>query len=254
MEAVDRGSRRRVLLAATLVVVAAWPAFAQVQVRETVKPVRIVQIYGRDTLEVGELETYRVRVNAPYATAYNWIISDGTEIGGNPIVYRFDEPGRYTIVATATNPKGRSSDTLEVLVMGEWPRPPVSEAKTVEAAPKEKPVSTKAPSVASAAAKSTPSDGAVEGSRSAGLLEGSMGNYTWVIAIYFTRREAEALANSYRAVGYRSFVIIDSGGKGSTVFRVALGRFDSEQQALQAKQEVRSHGVRNPILHAVRGA
>ena len=263
MQAVDCSRRRFVAAATAIVVVTTAPALAQVQVRETVKPVEIVQIYGRDTLEVGEAETYRVRVNAPYLTAYKWRISDGTEVPGNPIVYRFDEPGRYTIEATVSNPKGISRDTIEVVVLGERPRrpAPVAEAKPSAATQKEAPkeaaaakavappvagVSTKATATRRVAAPTKPSD-------SSGLQQGAEGNYTWVIATYFVRPDAEALANSFRAVGYRSFVITDSGGKGSTVFRVALGRFNSEDQAMQAKQEVRSHGVRNPLLHEVNG-
>ncbi|HUF11262.1 MAG TPA: SPOR domain-containing protein [Rhodothermales bacterium] len=261
MQAVD-WSRRRLVAAATAIVVATTaPVLAQVQVRETVKPVEIIQIYGRDTLEVGEAETYRVRVNTPYLTAYKWRVSDGTEVPGNPIVYRFDEPGRYTIEAIASNPKGMSRDTIEVVVLGERPRrpAPVAEAKPAVATPNETSkgeaaaTKTVAPPVSEVATKATRTKPVPKGSDSSGLQEGAQGNYTWVIATFFMRQEADALANSFRSVGYRSFVIIDSGGKGSTVFRVALGRFDSEDQAMQAKQEVRSHGVRNPLLHEVNG-
>ncbi len=226
-------------------------ASAQTRLRERVKPVKIVQIYGRDTLEVGEAETYRVRVIAPYETAYTWHISDGTELGGNPIVFRFSQPGTYKLVAIAANPTGKDTASIDVFVRGKMPPPALASNKKPPAAEKSGHKST------AASAKSTkevvlkvtaPSTTGLRGKDEAS------GNYTWVIATYFQRKDAEALANAYRAVGYRANIFVDTGGKGSTVFRVCLGRFDSEQQAMQAKKEVMDNGVENPILHHTKGA
>lgn len=260
MERADIGRGWLLILAAAATVLmvpalgevnAVW---AQTQLRQRVNPVKIVQIYGRDTLEVGEAETYRVRVIAPYETAYTWQISDGTELGGNPIVFRFSEPGTYRLMAIAANPTGKDTASIDVFVRGKMPPPALASSKNNKkppAAEKSDHKSTAAPAKSTKKVVLKVTAPSTTGLRNKD--EGS-GNYTWVIATYFQRKDAEALANAYRAVGYRANIFVDTGGKGSTVFRVCLGRFDSEQQALQAKKEVMDNGVQNPILHHTKGA
>jgi hypothetical protein len=69
-----------------------------------------------------------------------------------------------------------------------------------------------------------------------------------VIATYFDRPPATALANSYRAAGYRAGVITDSEGQGSTVYRVILGAFETTDGALRAKTHLTRAGFKNVIL------
>jgi len=250
------------VVAPLVLILAGWAApEARAQVREVVKPIKIIQLYGRDTLAVGEVETYRVRVNSPYEAAYQWRVVGGQEIGGNPVVYRFDEPGEYQLIATARNPRSSDSDTMTVFVTGKRipptrlaanRDPETKNPETARAKAEPESGSTKA---ASATTVKTAGTGPVKSykPKAAGLKEGTTGSYTWVIATYFQRPDAEALANAYRAVGFRTSVIVDTGGKGSTVFRVALGRFETEAKALEAKAEVKSQGVPNPLLLELNG-
>jgi hypothetical protein len=79
-------------------------------------------------------------------------------------------------------------------------------------------------------------------------LSGDSEGYTWVVATYFRRPSAVALSNSFRASGYKTGVIEDSEGQGSTVYRVILGEFESQASALRAKRHLLNAGYQKALL------
>ena len=128
-----QGSLAWAVLPLVLVTVAAaaWrPATAQ-RLRQTVKPLRIETIHGKDTVRVGDVETYRVTVNNPRDVEYRWTTS-GRSAQGNPVVHRFERPGTFNVIVTARNMVSTVSDTMVVSVFGPEP-PPV--ARTMDPVP-----------------------------------------------------------------------------------------------------------------------
>lgn len=238
------------------------PAAAQA-LRETVKPLVIKDIVGKDTVRVGDVETYRVKVNAPRDVEYRWHANGSTSLG-NPIVHRFDRPGRVEIVVVARNVRSTVSDTFSVTVLGEEP---VGMAATQPS--DQPPTGSRGEEARRSARSSTPAAedsrptgagaeaGEVDPAESARTGSGFQGSgrpsedgqgYTWVIATYFQKPSAVALANSYRASGYRAGVITDKSGQGSQVYRVILGEFQSQESALRAKRYLINAGHKNVLL------
>ncbi|RMH68451.1 MAG: SPOR domain-containing protein, partial [Bacteroidetes bacterium] len=66
----------------------------------------------------------------------------------------------------------------------------------------------------------------------------SRGGYTWVVATSFSQFGAERLAQQYRRAGFRVGVWADTTGPGTTAYRVVIGQFATEAQALAARDTV----------------
>lgn len=234
--------------------------------KASVKPLKIRAIVGKDTVRVGDVETYRVIINDPRDVEYRWSTGDRSAFG-NPVVHKFKRPGTLKVIVTARNVVSTARDSLTITVLG--PEPPAT-ATAASTAPigvdvPDKPTSagstgavepTKpapAPVVGGASpdekdAVSMKTSSASSSFRGAERVSQNSSGFTWVVATYFQRPPAVALANSYRASGYRSGVITDDEGLGSRVFRVILGEFDTEASALRARRHLLNAGYKNVLL------
>lgn len=77
-------------------------------------PVQVLSVAGPDSLETNAIGTFTADVNDEEAKppiTYEWTFGDGQAAGGNPITHGFEEPGTYTVTMTASNRKGKSTDS-----------------------------------------------------------------------------------------------------------------------------------------------
>lgn len=80
--------------------------------------VRIVKIHGRRTLEVGEVENFRV-VTPPGTTPpmeFYWESEEGVFVVGRSVNLQFSKAGAYTITINAKNSYGTDTDTVMVTI------------------------------------------------------------------------------------------------------------------------------------------
>jgi len=235
--------------------------------QQSMKPLKIRAIVGEETVRVGDVETYRVIVNEPQDVEYRWSTGDRSAFG-NPVSHRFKRPGTFKVIVTARNVVSTATDSLTITVLGPEP-PAVATAapspatgvgvpdQTTSAGSTDAREPTKPAPVAPVASGTSPDEniampgntsGSSSGFRGTERVSQSSSGFTWVVATYFERPAAVALANSYRASGYRSGVITDSKGQGSQVYRVMLGEFDTEASALRARRHLINSGYKNPLL------
>ena len=245
LETSNRAGARRTLLSVD--VLPAEPSDAAVSAALTRSdqrgggdPVRIVGVYGPTVMRVGEDADFRAR-NAPGAeqpVIYRWDMGDGTPAIGNNITHHYAHPGRYVAVVTAQNKKGSDSDSL-VIVVREVAAPPVPHIEaTTSTAPTE-------PAAASTGGERPKRDTSLRGSAP---LDWSRGGFTLHVATSSTRPEAESYATNLRRNGFRTGIYKDDSGRGSAVYRVVIGQFADERQAVAARQQLLGEGRKGAFI------
>lgn len=200
-------------------------------------PPEIVAIYGRRTLEVGEVEHFHVRVQSGlrWPVQHEWDMGDGTISPGNNISHRFDAPGTYIVTVRSRNIAGADEDTIHVRVV---PPPPV-ETETEPTPPRPRPTPRRDPEPdREPDPAERPEQPPETMLRSGEGVIWSRGGYTWIVATSFNRFGAERLAQQYRRAGFRVGVWADTAGPGTTAYRVVLGQFATEAQALAVRATV----------------
>ncbi len=80
--------------------------------------VRIVKIHGRRTLEVGEVENFRVDIppETTPPTKFYWESEEGVFAVGRSVNLQFSKAGAYTITINAKNSYGTDTDTVMVTI------------------------------------------------------------------------------------------------------------------------------------------
>ncbi len=78
----------------------------------------IVEVYGRRTLQAGEVENFRVRIAPGFAwpLQYAWDFGDGIISVGNNVTHRFTRPGTYTLTVIARNDVNSDTAFAAILV------------------------------------------------------------------------------------------------------------------------------------------
>ena len=113
-------------------------AFTQ-SIRQTLPDIRILGIEGPDTVSVGDVETYRAKLNDYRQVEFRWATDEYTALG-NPIVHRFQRPGVFDITLTARNTRSTADHTFRITVLGDEPPPPPVAATTPPATRNQVPV------------------------------------------------------------------------------------------------------------------
>lgn len=207
--------------------------------RERPAPPEIVAIYGPRTLQAGQLHHFHVRVRSGlrWPVEHEWDMGDGTISPGNNISHRYQTPGTYVITVRSRNIGGMDEDTLHVRVVP----PPVADAAAEPEPSASRPRRTPRtpPSTEPPPAPTGPADASPEAMlmSTEGVIW-SRGGYTWVVATSFSQFGAERLAQQYRRAGFRVGVWADTTGPGTTAYRVVIGQFATEAQALAARDTV----------------
>lgn len=169
--------------------------------------VQIVQLYGRQTLTVGEAENYRVRLAPGFAqpVEYQWDFGDGTLSVGNNVVRRYTRPGRYTITAIARNAVNADTARVAVVVTSDRlaPPPPTEPSLVTLSAPP----------------------------------HFEAGQIVWVTGIYPTRHSAENDAALYAEARHRAGVV-SAKKAGTTQYYVVVGGYRTENEAVRARADV----------------
>ncbi len=169
------------------------------------QPPQITEIYGRRTLQVGELENFRVRLDrgATGPIRYVWDFGDGILSVGNNVTHTYFEPGAYPVSVIARNVAG--ADTASAVV-------------TVPAPQRPQPTPT--PALGS---DSTPPSG-----------------FGWVVGTFADRTEAETLAAKTRGAGRDTRVLTHEPFRRSTVYRVVVGRYGTEAAAERERARIQN--------------
>ena len=175
------------------------------------KPPQIVEMYGRRSLDVGELENFRVRLERGVTppVRYQWDFGDGIISVGNNVTHTYFAPGTYTVTATAWNAAGVDSTQATITV-------------------------TSPPAPAPPPAPTTPTDAS------------PASGFGWVIGTFPDQTAAETLAASVRTAGRDVRVIQHEPFRRSTVYRVVVGRYQSESAAERERTRVQAL-VTDPI-------
>jgi len=81
-------------------------------------PVEITALEAPETLKTGTAGTFAVRTNedAKQPVTVSWAFGDNATGSGASTQHAFNSPGTYTVTATATNRKGKSSDVATTRV------------------------------------------------------------------------------------------------------------------------------------------
>ena len=214
---------------------------------ETEGTLRIVAIYGPRSVRVGELANYRVRLadGAKRPVIYRWQMGDGTPAEGNNVAHRFKKPGRYTVVARVQNREGSDTESIDVVVGGNViiPVPEVDDVPVAEGSGRNGRDGDDAPNVARTsgreAAPIPPRDAGFRGTRP---LTWSGELYTLIVSTSSDRTVAERAAVDLRRRGFRSGIYLDDTGWGTPVYRVVVGEFAGEAEAVRGRQVLLSEG------------
>jgi hypothetical protein len=198
-------------------------------------PVRLVEIVGPRTLEVGAVGHFRARVSDRSARPVNylWDLGDGTLSVGALVSYAYATPGPYTVTVVARNAAGR--DTLEVPVYVE--EGPVRADSAESTSGKERSVTAGAPrEIEAADVPRRPGDTVPRNALyGGGGIVGETGGYAWVVATDLWAERARTRVLRYRLRGFRADVYVDTAGRGSPAHRVVLGQFTTRAEALAAR-------------------
>ncbi len=203
------------------------------------RPVRLVDIAAPRTLDAGGVGHFRAQV-APESMRpvnYLWDFGDGTLSVGTLVSHAYTSPGTYTLMVTARNERGR--DTLTAQVTVEVPREDAGVESPTSAAPASAPEEAAAPSdergpddTAAPARRVTFSRTALFGG---GGVTHETGGVTWVLASDLWAERARDRMLYHRLRGLRADVVVDTTGRGSPAYRVVVGQFASEDEALAAR-------------------
>jgi len=82
-------------------------------------PVDITSMSAPDSLQTNQNGSFGVETNADakQPVAVSWEFGDDASASGASTTHAFSEPGTYTVTATATNRKGKSSDMSSATVV-----------------------------------------------------------------------------------------------------------------------------------------
>lgn len=192
---------------------------------------RILEIYGDRTVKIGVSHNYRVRLRpgASWPVNYAWEMGDGTSLIGNNVLHRYVQPGQYTITAISKNSLG--ADTLTTQVFVEPAAGPGREPTT----PSRDPTASTDPENAPRpiVRRYHPDE-----LRSSDGVRPTGGGYGWLVGNYMDQSPAQQMLRQFRTRGFRTGILVDSQGGGSSVYRVVVGQFASTGNALAAKREV----------------
>ena len=170
------------------------------------QPPMIIEMYGRRTLQVGELENFRVRL-APGATGpirYRWDFGDGIVSVGNNVTHTYFAPGTYPVVAVARNAAGADTMRATITVPGTVPAPSPRSAPPANV-------------------DTAPPDG-----------------FGWVIGTFSDPGLAETLAAEARSAGRETRVLTHEPFRRPTVYRVVVGRYQTEAAAERQRSRVQA--------------
>jgi PKD repeat protein len=83
------------------------------------KPVMITSVEAPDSLRTNQTGTFTVMINedAKEPVTYNWNFQDNNTAPGSTVSHSFRQAGTYNVEVTATNKKGKASDTETVAVV-----------------------------------------------------------------------------------------------------------------------------------------
>ena len=208
--------------------------------------VRIVALYGPRSLKVGELANFRARIanGSEMPVIYRWTLGDGTQAEGNNVSHRYKQSGRYLIVATARNDNGSDSDSLIVIVTGDEfvPIEPIADDlhQGDDGVTLTEPTARARPEPAL-----SPREGAYRGSHPISWTEGG---YTLLVATASDRETAETIGVDLRRRGLRSGIYLDQSGVGAAVYRVIVGQFADESEAVRVRKELLAEGYRGAFV------
>ena len=188
--------------------------------------VQILEVYGQRELQAGVSENYRVRVSSTsfWPIKYLWRLEDGWQTSGNSITLRFETPGTYLLIVSASNEKGVDQDTIAVRVT-----PGSGPVKQTHA---EEEPALPLPNAGTSLPRPAKSKVEIYGG---GSVEPDQGGYTWIVATHLSRHPADVMVQQYHHEGYRTSLFIDRSGKGSTAYRVMIGQFSSHEAAARAR-------------------
>lgn len=83
------------------------------------KHVEVLSVTGPDSLQTNQSGMFEATINedAKQPVTYNWNFGDNSSGTGNPSSHTFTRPGTYNVVLTASNRKGKSTDTGQTSVV-----------------------------------------------------------------------------------------------------------------------------------------
>ena len=83
------------------------------------KNVEVLSVSGPDRLETNESGTFQATTNeeAKPPVMYQWSFGDNASGDGNPVTHTFTQAGTYTVSLTASNRKGKGTDSGQTTVV-----------------------------------------------------------------------------------------------------------------------------------------
>jgi len=83
------------------------------------KNVEVLSVSGPDRLETNESGTFQATTNeeAKPPVMYQWSFGDNASGDGNPVTHSFPQAGTYTVSLTASNRKGKGTDSGQTTVV-----------------------------------------------------------------------------------------------------------------------------------------
>lgn len=209
-------------------------------------PLRIVSVDGPTAMGVGELVNFRVRIadGAERPIIHRWDMGDGTQSEGNNVSHRYKRPGHYRIIATVWNRSGNDTESLAVTVTD---RRPVRLRLEVL---RDSIGATSAAAMDPTPAKSNVPLNRDESLRGSEPINWSQAGYTLLAISASSRSAAEAAALKFRRKGYRSGIYLDDSRLGSAVFRVVVGQFGSELDAVAARNRILRESLHGAFIVA----
>ncbi len=258
--------QRWVALFIAIVVFGTQPSFAQSAAESTapspkdrrsddteVFPVRLIEVYAPRTIVVGEVVNFRVRASngTPRPFTALWDFDNGYLSVGNPVAHAYTEPGMYTVRVIGRN--RTSADTLTVTVTVTTASSNDAAKRTTSAQPVAEPVAEPFAGPAADEGGASTAPAARVRVREASLrgyaaISRSPGTYTWVIASDLWRERLEASVLNYRLQNLRAELYQDPRGRGSPVYRIVVGEFETEEEALTARAWLPPNARKNAYL------
>lgn len=205
------------------------------------REVKIDSLYGARSVHVGTEQNYRVRISpgAEWPIRYNWVLDGAIDMIGNNVVYIFDTPGIHTLGVEVSNRVSKDFASIQIIVTdpAEIKRQENLLSRLAEPEP-----------VAPVAEE----DSTIQRPEEKKLPDGSY--YSWVVESDFNRPSAQITMNEVKKLGFKNVRIYrDSGGSGSVIFRVLVGKYSSSQSAMNAKNKITTMTGRAPNLTLIKG-
>ena len=205
------------------------------------REVRIDSLYGARSVQVGTEQNYRVRVEAgaEWPIRYAWVLDGAINMIGNNVVHIFDTPGVHTLSVEVSNRVSKDFVSIQIIVTD--PAEIKRQENLLSRLSEPEPV---APVADEISTTQSPEDKI--------LPDGNY--YSWVVESDFTRSSAEKTMKEVRNLGFKNVrVYRDSGGSGSVIFRVLVGKYSSSRSAMNAKKKIATTTGRAPNLTLIKG-